>query len=238
MDNNSQKQVIYNYKFIFSSGKEKTFEVKLDARTLNLIRSNQALTPEWTRLGFFKCPNCPLNEAEYKFCPVAINMAELIDFFKDLISYEEVDVIIDTQERRYTKRAALQYAVGSLVGIYMVTSGCALLEKLKPMVRFHLPFATPQETTYRALSMYLVSQYFLYKRGKQPDWDLKNLAKIYSNVRVVNENFCKRLTSLEVEDASLNAVVMLDLFASYVNFFLEENMVEEIEQLFAPYLDD
>ncbi|MFH0790484.1 MAG: hypothetical protein V2A64_02530 [Candidatus Omnitrophota bacterium] len=236
MDNNSQKQVIYNYKFIFSSGKEKTFEVKLDARTLNLIRGSQALTPEWTRLEFFKCPNCPLNEAEYKFCPVAINMAELIDFFKDLISYEEVDVIIDTQERKYTKRAALQYAVGSLVGIYMVTSGCALLEKLKPMVRFHLPFATPQETTYRALSMYLVSQYFLYKRGKQPDWDLKNLAKIYSNVRVVNENFCKRLTSLDVEDASLNAVVMLDLFASYVNFFLEENMVEEIEQLFSPYL--
>jgi len=49
-----------------------------------------------------------------------------------------------------------------------------IFEKLKPMVRFHLPFASIEETKYRAISMYLLAQYFLYQQGSQPDWDLKN----------------------------------------------------------------
>jgi hypothetical protein len=118
----------------------------------------------------------------------------------------------------------------------MVTSGCPIFEKLKPMVRFHLPFASIEETKYRAISMYLLAQYFLYQQGSQPDWDLKKLAEAYENIRVVNESFCKRLRTIEGKDANLNAVVVLDIFADSVNFSIDSRMVDDLDYLFKGYL--
>ena len=74
---------------------------------------------------------------------------DIIHSFKDSISYEEVEVFITTKARTYMKRTTLQKGLSSLLGIYMVTSGCPTMEKLKPMVRYHLPFATEEETKYR-----------------------------------------------------------------------------------------
>lgn len=61
-----------------------------------------------------------------------------------------------TEERTYSKDTLLQQGLASLLGIVMTTSGCPVLEPLKPMVRFHLPFATLTETVYRMVSMCLV----------------------------------------------------------------------------------
>jgi hypothetical protein len=43
----------------------------------------------------------------------------------------------------------------------VATSGCRYTAYFKPMARFHLPFANEEETAYRAISMYLLSQRFL-----------------------------------------------------------------------------
>jgi hypothetical protein len=114
----------------------------------------------------------------------------------------------------------------------MVTSGCPILEKLKPMLRFHLPFASTDETMYRAISMYLMAQYFAYRHGNQPDWDLKKLSESYDNVRIVNENFCKRLSTIEGKDANLNAVVLLDVFSTNVRFSIDSQMLDDLDYLF------
>jgi len=232
---NSGKFFAYHYKFIFTNGVEKEFRVKLDNKTLNLVPSGQKSYPQWTQLKCFKCPNCSLEEDQNKFCPVAVNLVTLVDFFKSLISYEEVEVLIDTPERKYLKHTSLQSGLSSLVGIYMVTSGCPVMNKLKPMVRHHLPFATIEETQYRVISMYLLAQYFLYKRGEKPDWNLKNLIKIYEDIRIVNKSFHQRLCSIKTEDASLNALVKLDCFADSVTFSLDKDKLDEIELLFAAY---
>jgi hypothetical protein len=104
------------------------------------------------------------------------------------------------------------------------------------MVRFHLPFATIEETKYRAISMYLLAQYFLYQHGSQPDWDLKKLAEAYENVRIVNESFCKRLRTIKGKDANLNALVVLDIFADSVNFSIDSRMVDDLDYLFKGYI--
>ncbi len=234
----SSKVIIYNYKFMFSDGVEKKFEIRLDKDTLNLIFKKKEDYPEWVLLECCKCLNCPLDKREHAYCPIAKAMCELIDFFKELISYQEVNVVIDTDERTYSKQhLPLQHGLTSLIGIYMVTSGCPFLAKLKPMVRYHLPFSTVDETVYRVMSMYLLAQYFLEKRGNAPDWDLKYLADTYNNIRIVNDNFCKRLNSIKIQDASLNAIVTLDIFAAYINFSIEGSMVEDIERLFKPYFE-
>ena len=117
----------------------------------------------------------------------------------------------------------------------MVTSGCSIMEKLKPMVRYHLPFATEEETRYRVISMYVLAQYFLFKRGKTVDWELKKLVDIYDDIQTVNKHFCKRLATIQSKDASINALIVLDCFADFVRFSINKKMLDEIEFLFNAY---
>ena len=231
----SAGKITYNYKFIFKNGVEKEFNIELDSVTLNLIQTGNKACPEWTKLSCFKCPNCILDKRQYEFCPIAVNMVDIIDYFSNLVSRESVVVIVTAEERKYIKSVTLQQGVSSLIGIYMVTSGCPILETLKPMVRFHLPFATIEETKYRAISMYLLAQYFLYQHGSHPDWDLKKLSQAYENITVVNKSFYKRLRTIEVKDATLKAVIVLDIFADSVNFSIDSRMVDELDYLFKGY---
>lgn len=233
---NSNKNIVYRYKFRVGDDEAREFVVKLDAGTLNLVQAGEKSYPQWTKLTYFQCPNCPLTGELNSFCPVASGLVDLVDFFKSSISYEEVDVLIDAEGRRSDRHISLQSALSSLVGIYMVANTCPIMEKLKPMVRFHLPLATMQETQYRVVSMYLLAQYFISRRGGKPDWDLKNLVKLYDDIRIVNQTMCKRLSSLGISDAILNAVVKLDSFADAVSFAVNENMLSEIEPLFNAYL--
>ena len=230
-----EKIVTYHYKFTLSNDIEIKFNIKLDNKTLNLIQTNKKSPPKWTNLNYFKCPNCSLDETKHKFCPIAINLIDIINCFKNYVSYKEVDVLIETKARKYMKHTTLQKGLSSLIGIYMVTSGCPIMEKLKPMVRYHLPFATTEETKYRVISMYLLAQYFLYKQGKKPDWELEKLVKIYTDIHIVNENLCKRIADIELEDSNINALVILNCFADSVTFSIDKNLLEEIESLFNAY---
>ena len=146
-----------------------------------------------------------------------------------------MEVCVETEARRYVKSTSLQEALSSLIGLHMVTSGCPVMGKLKPLVRHHLPFARAEETTYRVLSMYSLAQFFVARHGKPPDWMFKNLTAMYQAIHVVNEHFSRRLSEISTGDASLNALVMLDLFAQTITFSIDENALDELELLFEPY---
>ena len=231
-------ELVFHYIFKHGDGSKKDFSVRLDNETLQLIADPPNPAPEWTELAFNKCPNCPLAEAEHKHCPVALNISDLVKNFAGSVSHEKVNLKIETEARTYQKETTLQKGVSALTGIFMVTSGCPILDKLRPMVRMHLPFANLEETQYRALSMYLLAQYFLFKKGKTPDWELKNLSKIYENVHIVNKAFAKRLTAAAAQDALPNALVILNTFADSVSFALDKNALQKIERLFAAYLKE
>lgn len=232
----SESNIKLNYRFKFENGKEREFIVELDEKTLDLIPAGERKYPAWAELNQSKCPNCPLDPAQNPYCNVALNMIDLIEFFSDTLSYEPVNVEIKTTERSYSKQTNVQSGLSSLIGIYMPTSGCPILEKMKPMVRFHLPFASETETKYRAMTMYLMAQYLRLKNGKQPEWDLTNLVKIYEDIRIVNRSFCQRLTANTQKDASANAVIILDCFADAVAFTITANDLEELNNHFNAYL--
>jgi hypothetical protein len=233
---NSNKLITYRYKFKFLNGEEKEFTVNLDSITLDLIHTLKDSYPEWVELRFFKCPHCPLDSSKHKYCPVAISLFNLVSYFGKFISYEEVDLSIETLERKYIRHSSLQKGLSSLFAICMVTSGCPVMAKLRPMARFHLPFATEEETKYRALSMYLLAQYFIKRRDKKPDWEMKNLIKVFKDIRIVYKYMSKRLLASKIEDASINALVVLDNFADSINFSLTQGVLDEIEVLFNAYL--
>lgn len=233
----NDKVFTLRYLFTFENGVYKEFTIRLNGRSLSAIAAKKKSYPEWTELKFHQCPTCPLSPERHKHCPIAVNLVDVVDFFRDSISHEQADVLVETEARGYVKRTTLQQGVSAIIGIYMVTSGCPIMDKLRPMVRTHLPFATVEETMYRVLSMYLLAQYFLYKRGKEPDWELKKLVNIYSDIGTVNKHFRERLSAINVNDATVNALVNLNCFADFTAFAIEENRLEDIELLFQAYLE-
>src|SRR5262249_12216338 len=149
--------------------------------------------PDWTRLEFKQCPNCPLKPKDSPRCPVAVSLVEVVEFFKDHPSTDIVETTIITAEREYHGTKSLQKALSSLMGLHMATSGCPILDRLRPMALTHTPFSTPQEAMYRSISMYLMAQFLIYKRGKKPDWDLQKLVEMYDEIFSVNKAFIQRI---------------------------------------------
>ncbi|MDE2292280.1 MAG: hypothetical protein KGL53_09370 [Elusimicrobia bacterium] len=225
------------YRFTLPDGRTKEFMVQLDPETLELKRDGSGPKPDWTKLSFQKCPNCPLKDEEHPECPPALAMVDVIDFFKDSLSSEQADVEIVTEGRTYKKKAPLSAGVSGLIGLVMSTSGCPYLGKLKPMVREHLPFATLKESLYRFISMYMLAQGLRNWKGLTPDWEMKGLVKLLDDLRTVNRAFCQRLYAVCRKDASLNALVHLDCFADNTAFFLKRKGLDELARTFTAYFD-
>jgi len=228
----------FHYRFRFADGTERAITVALDRETLDVRLPERAALPDWTALSHHKCAHCPLPDAAGARCPAAVSLVDAADLFSEAVSFQEVDVTIESESRTYATRTSLQRGVSSLVGLLMVTSGCPVMGKLKPMAQFHLPFASTQETKYRVLSMYLLAQFFLSKRGRLPDWELNDLARLYKDIRVLNRHVAQRLSDVGSGDAHLNALVILDAFADSISFSIDQPMLEELERLFRSYFDE
>jgi len=224
------------YRFDFPDGDSKDFLVELEKPGLRMRSNPEEPLPDWTRLSHHQCSNCPLSEAEHSRCPIAVNMVRVIKSFTDVISYEEADVEVIAESRTYSARVNITHALGSLIGIFMATSGCPIMDRLKPMVLTHLPFPTTEESIYRTISMYLMAQYFRFKNGRDADWSLEKLGHFFEDINLVNRSFVKRLTTIVEKDASLNAVVLLNCFASAAKRVIAMERFEEFEQLFETYL--
>lgn len=233
--NTEAADLFFRYHFTFDQQHEVTFEARLDPKTLDYLPASTRTPPYWTSFEYQSCEDCIYREG-LKHCPIAVNVGAVVEAFKDIYSYETVNVKVETRDRVYSKNGiSVQQGLGSLLGIIMVTSGCGDLDKLRPMVRFHLPFASLEETIYRAVSMYLLAQYFRRKGGLEPDWNLSELVKIYHKIDAININFCKRLQIVAKKDADLNAVVVLDTFAQMLPFSIAERL-DHLEYLFTSYL--
>lgn len=223
-----------NYRFTFDNGTQKLFDVHLHSESMRIIPQDNQARPDWAELSNSRCQNCELDEDKERYCPIAVNIKEIIEFFKNYRSYEKVNVLVKTEERFYGKKTTLQRALGALMGVYMVASGCPSMEKLKPMVRFHLPFATVEETLYRSVSTYLLGQYFLKKHGRDADMELLELATFYREIQLVNSGIAERLRGVVSKDAVNNAVICLDMFAKELPYAIEDSL-EELDELFRVY---
>lgn len=226
-----EKILQFKYTFQFNHSKTIEFNIALDARTLRYLPEKEIPGSDWARLDNEQCANCPLNKDEHPYCPIALNLADILETFADVYSYEKVNVTVANSARVYAAKTSIQQALGSMIGIIMVSSGCPIMSKLRPMVRFHLPFATVTETVYRAASTYLLGEYFKHRNNQPADWDLAGLMGIYRHVQKVNMGMARRFRSKCVLDANLNALIVLDVFAKELPFNIEEKL-KALEHLF------
>ena len=222
------------YEFVFPDARSRQFLLELDSKTLALTPIHSEIREsKWSRLENCQCTVCPLKTENVPRCPVAANMFGLSEHFKNEASTTKVTVHVHTENRTYSKTASVQEGLFSIFGVIMSTSGCPILNFLKPMARFHLPFATHEETIVRSISFHLLRQYFLSKKGLTPDLDLKHLNEQYSSVQRVNEGLLARIRSIiEKGDAESNAVVILDAFAQLLSMEIGSGLAG-LEYLFA-----
>ncbi|HNX68922.1 MAG TPA: hypothetical protein PLL75_02950 [Candidatus Omnitrophota bacterium] len=234
----AEKNIRIQYEIAFPNGRTQELLVELDPVTYLSQVPPRDNYPEWTALTCHQCKNCPLSPAQHPHCPIARHIVGVAEAFSKNISYEEVKVTIRTEARTYQREIALHNVLRSLVGLYMATSGCPIMDKLRPLAVLHLPFATCQETAYRALSIYALAQIFIHKRGGKPDWAFEDFGKFYQEVEIVNQGFHQRLVSAGLEDATLNAVGNLNCYAQFTQSLLEYGKLEKIEDWFSAYFEE
>jgi hypothetical protein len=238
LDSDAQSCIWFHYRFTSSQNRIREFHVRLDRNSLGMVARERPTYPAWTALTHHQCTNCSLRPEDHSRCPVAANLVEVVEYFRDGVSCELTDMEISTEHRTYKKRGPLQDGLSALAGIYMVTSDCPILDKLRPMVQSHLPFATREETTYRAIAMYWLAQFFLKQQGQEPDWSLEGLARIYEDIVTVNRCFRERIAEVQLADAGLNALFRLECYAHFTNRLILRKNLGEIERVFRPYLED
>ncbi len=211
----------FNYLISLEDGQETRYHITLDPETLTMRTTGERPNPEWARLLNKQCSCCPLSKDDHPYCPIAVNIAELVDIFKDILSHKNCNVVCETKDRTYMKKTSAMEGLTSVFGIIMATSNCPIMDFLKPMARFHLPFSTVEETAARSTSLFLLGQYFEYKRGKTDTFDFGKLEQHYARVQIVNEGLLDRIRSLGQKDADKNALITLHSLSQFLSMEMD-----------------
>jgi len=232
-----RRPISFLYVFKFQDGEAKSYKIELAAETLAMSPAGGA-PPEWAALGFHRCDGCALDEKEHQFCPVAENMAPVVAEFSGRASSDPAFVSVYTARRDYSKSTSMQDGLSSLFGIIMTTSGCPAMDYLRPLVRYHQPFTSIHENTFRTASMYLLMQFARKRNSLEPDWEMRGLEKIYTDIHKVNEAIANRLKAASGMEAPALALTRLDQAATLVPFLTDELLEELGPVIRKPYLED
>lgn len=233
---NTSTDITFKYCFDFPNGTKKRFLIRLDGKTL-LLKSTVHTRPDWTVLSYHQCSCCALDNKTVSHCPIAVNISELVTAFKDIVSHEACSVSCITTERVVSKNTLVQDGLSSIMGIIMATSGCPTMDILKPMARFHLPFATVDEAMFRSVSVYLLRQYFTHQQGGTSDFFLKNVKSYYHEIEKVNNGILNRIKHASRLDADRNAIVILNALAQILHMEIEDDF-RSLRTLFFPDTDE
>jgi len=84
--------------------------------------------------------------------------------------------------------------------------------------------------------MFMLAQYFTHDASERVDLHMTGLSRIYADMEIVNLQLVQRLKAATQADSSVNAVIILDLFAKSMPFVLEDRL-EDFRHLFLPFIN-
>ena len=216
------------YRFDLPDGSRKVLDFAFDATDFRLSNAAPADPPFWTELKFNQCDNCPLDAAQHAHCPAARQMASTVEPLSALVSFDTVAVTVTQAERTIYAVSTAQQAMSSVLGLIMATSGCPWTDRLRPMARFHLPFASDAETVYRSICMFLLARELA---GTSSTQGFAALEELYKNLHIVNRDMSRRLGAASRSDPARNAMALLDTYTMLLPAALESSL-EELKPLF------
>ena len=221
------------YQFRLANQERKVFSILIDPKTISLIQHGVVSIPEWAKLEYHQCECCPFEKTEHPYCPIAVNINNIVIEFRGMVPTDNCQVICITPERTYMKKTSIMEGLASIYGVVMATSNCPVMDFFKPMARFHLPFSTSEETAVRATSMFLLRRYFEYGSDTPHRFDFKQLEQIYTNVIAVNKGLYTRIKSLETGTVEKIAVIILNSFSLSLSLGFKYSL-ESLAYLFTP----
>ena len=210
-----------------------TVDLVFDTKNFSLLNFNEG-EKDWTRLAFYKCSHCPLDQEDFPFCPLASAIDDVISKIHNFLSYDEVHAQVEYKNRTVSSSVTMQRALSSLLGLIIPASGCPHTKYFRPMCRHHLPFADTEETIYRATTMFLLAQYFIHKKSGCIPTDFSRLETIYNNIHIVNAQTCKRLREFCANDSPLNAITILDMLTVSIQSALKHDL-DKFESYFSTF---
>jgi len=232
MEKNYSKRI--RYEFIFKSGEEFQYQIDLDQNRQE-HPAPVGTPPEWAKLDVEKCTICPLKSANTEYCPLALRLSPVLSFSPHS-AFESVQVRVHKDTMTIESHTTVQESYRSLIGLIMATSGCPHTGFFKPMAWFHLPFATQDETLFRACATFLFFQFF---DPVEPEAEshFSDLKKVYEQIHIVNQHIAKRLRHASASESAINALTILDIFAQSFMPTLNETL-QKLEFLFRPHINE
>lgn len=212
---------------------ESVIDLHLNADQQRIRIDPEFEPPHWTRLDYHQCSHCPLDPADHARCPLALTLASLLPDIAAGSSHDLVSLSVETPERDYHLETTLQRALGSLFGLAAPLSGCPHTKFLRPMALFHLPVSTERETVVRALAFRLLQRYMDSRRHPELPVNLDHLDEDYRNLNRVNRDFVQRVRPDAETDASVNALLLLEILSREMNWELEDELAT-VADLFEP----
>jgi hypothetical protein len=216
------------YRFDLPDGSTRTLDFAFSAVDFKMLKAPPDPPPFWTELAFSRCANCPLDEKLNAHCPAAMQLASALEPLSALVSFDSVGVTVTQAERTVYAQTSAQQAMSSVIGLVMATSGCPWTDHLRPMARFHLPFASEAETLYRSIGMFLLARTLA---GSDESQGFAALEALYENLHVVNRDMSRRLGAAARTDPARNAMALLDAYTTLLPAALERSL-DELRPLF------
>lgn len=219
--------ITYQFTFPGTDDEKISYRMGLDEKdfTYHCYEKESSAMNQWAALDFHQCRNCTLDSNTHPLCPIARNLNNVVNFFRDTPSTKKAVVIIKTKDRTYAKKCSVQDGLFPIFGLIMASSGCPHMEFLKPLARFHLPFSSVEETFFRVSSMHLLKEYLKKEKYRlSEDISLDGLLACYREVEVVNQGILQRINSLSEVDANKNALIILNSFAQIIGIRLSNNL--------------
>jgi hypothetical protein len=211
------------YRIELPNGTQQVFDFQFDEQDFRLRNAPPPNPPFWTQLDYNKCANCPLDVRDNPHCPPALHMVDTVERLATLVSFDIVSVTVTMPERTMHAEVSAQQAMSSILGLIMATSGCPWTGLLRPMARFHLPFASELETVYRSLTMYLLAKELADAPARG---GFESLQSLYETLHVVNRDMSRRLGAATRSDPARNALALLDSYSTLLPAAIEGSLAE------------
>ena len=216
--------------YTFLCGLADEFEYSLEVDAGSWLSQSPACDedPAWTQLSHHQCEHCPLDSNE-THCPLARQLATLTPHFENLNTHDGALIRVFTKHRIYEHTASIQQGLSSLLGLIFATSACPHLKFFRPMARFHLPFASSEETLFRVFATFALHNIMADTSGLI--FQMEDLRKLYQNLHIINQAMSKRIQSVMAEDSTAHAVVLLDILSKSMLYSIE-GAFEEFRRYF------
>lgn len=218
-----KKAKYIQYELIYPNGHQNSYSIEINPQSLEHAPPVDP-PPDWCRLEVHQCDICPLQSNTTPFCPLATRIAPLLAF-EGREHHEAVTAKVTRDSTTIISETTTQDAYRSLIGLLIATSGCPHTRFFKPMAWFHLPFSTQEETFFRACATFLLFQFFNDDDSEDGGY-FSDLKAVYENIHRVNLGIAERLRETQSSDSALNAIVVLDVFATSFIPVLNESLTE------------